>query len=291
MPVTATLFLVGGATIAAFPALCGFVSEWLLLQAMLHGLPSRDPTLALALPVGVGALALTGGLTALTFVKAAGIGLLGQARSDQAERATEVHRAQSVGTGILAALCLLFGVAPFLAIPAVIDAARTVTGSRVRAPLAGDLEVGLAGFHGILAPGLLALGLAVAVAVVASARRLAQRTSVRRTEAWGCGRELQSARMQYTATSFGEPLTRVFEDVLSPSRDLDVSPVAESRYYVEAATFHTSLDDAFERHAYRPIAGLLAWWGSVARRIPNGNIHRYLAFALGALIVVLVVLG
>ena len=40
MPVTGTLFLVGGLAMAALPVLCGFVSEWLLLQAMLHGLPS-----------------------------------------------------------------------------------------------------------------------------------------------------------------------------------------------------------------------------------------------------------
>jgi formate hydrogenlyase subunit 3/multisubunit Na+/H+ antiporter MnhD subunit len=70
MPFTGSLFVVGGLTIAALPPLCGFVSEWLLLQAMLHGLPSSDPSLAIALPVGVGVLALTGGLTALTFVKA-----------------------------------------------------------------------------------------------------------------------------------------------------------------------------------------------------------------------------
>jgi hypothetical protein len=97
--------------------------------------------------------------------------------------------------------------------------------------------------------------------------------------------------MEYTATSFGEPLTRVFEDVLRPSHDLDVSHVAESRYYVEAARFHTSLDDAFERHGYRPAFVGLGRWGALARRVPNGSIHRYLAFGLVALIVVLVVVG
>jgi len=79
--------------------------------------------------------------------------------------------------------------------------------------------------------------------------------------------------------------------VLSPSHDLDVSHVAESRYYVEAATFHTSLDDAFERHLYATAAGGLRWWGTLARRVPNGSVHRYLAFGLVALIVVLVVVG
>jgi formate hydrogenlyase subunit 3/multisubunit Na+/H+ antiporter MnhD subunit len=291
MPVTGSLFLVGAGAIAALPPLCGFVSEWLLLQALLHGLPSSDPSLAIALPVGVGVLALTGGLTALTFVKAAGIGLLGRPRGTQAAEAGEVPRSMWAGAGVLATLCLVFGVAPSLVVPAVLDAARAVTASRVPGPLVRGWDVGLLGARGVLAPGLLALGLLVAVVLVAGVRSALQRAAVRRTEAWGCGREMQTARMQYTATSFGEPLTRVFEDVLTPAHDLDVSHVAESRYYVEAATFHTSLDDAFERHGYRHAASGLAWWGRLARRVPNGSVHRYLAFGLAALVVVLVVLG
>ena len=97
--------------------------------------------------------------------------------------------------------------------------------------------------------------------------------------------------MEYTATSFGEPLTRVFEDVLTPSHDVDVSHVAESRYYVEAATFHTSLDDAFERRFYDPANQVLRRWGAVARKVPNGSVHRYLAFGMVALVIVLVVVA
>jgi hypothetical protein len=83
----------------------------------------------------------------------------------------------------------------------------------------------------------------------------------------------------------------VFEDVLNPSRDVDVSHIAESRYYTEAAVIHSSLEDSFERHVYRPAERRLEHWGAVARRVPNGSVHRYLAFGLVALIVVLVVLG
>ncbi len=191
----------------------------------------------------------------------------------------------------MATLCLVFGVAPFLVIPSVVDAARSVTRARISDPLVGGWQVGLGGVHGALAPGLLAAALVVAVTLAAGARRVLQRAPARRTQAWGCGRELQTATMEYTATSFGEPLTRVFEDVLRPAHDLDVTHVAESRYYVEVATFHTSLDDAFERHAYRPASVGLGWWGALARRVPNGSIHRYLGFGLVALIVVLVVVG
>jgi hypothetical protein len=197
----------------------------------------------------------------------------------------------SVGAGVLATLCLVFGVAPFLVIPAVTDAARSVTGIRIPDPLARGWQLGLSGVHNVLAPGLLAGALVAAVALVALIRWLIQPRTVRIAEAWGCGRELSTARMEYTATSFGEPLTRVFEDVLSPSHDVDFSHVAESRYYVEAATFHTSLDDAFERRFYEPANRGLRRWGVIARRVPNGSVHRYLAFGMVALIVVLVIVA
>ena len=291
MPVSGPIFLVGGLAIAALPPFCGFVSEWLLLQSMLHGLPSGDVAIAVAMPIGVGVLALTGGLTAFTFTKAIGIGLLGLPRTQDAERVGEVGRPMWIGAGLLAVLCLVFGVAPFLVIPSVVDAAGAVPGLHLAGALTRGWNVALPGVPGMLAPGLVAIGLVGFGGLVALGRHLVQQRPVRLTEAWGCGRELQTARMEYTATSFGEPLTRVFEDVLSPARDVDVSHLAESRYYTEAAVIHTTIDDAFERRVYRPADRMLVRWGAVARRVPNGSVHRYLAFGLVALIVVLVVLA
>ena len=291
MPVTGSVFLVGGLAMAALPVLCGFVSEWLLLQSMLHGLPSKDPAVAVAMPVGVGVLALTGGLAACTFVKAAGIGLLGLPRTEAAARAREVGPAMTGGSGVLAALCVLLGVAPFLVLPAVIDAANGVLGRRGPDPLVRGWQVGLSGVHGVLAPGILAAVLCAAVGTVALVRAAVEPGPVRVAEAWGCGRELQTARMEYTATSFGEPLTRVFEDVLAPSHDVDISHVAESRYYVEAATVHTSTDDGFERRLYAPAQRALRRFGTAARSVPNGSVHRYLAFGLVALVLVLVLVA
>ncbi len=291
MPMSGPIFLVGGLAIAALPPFCGFVSEWLLLQSMLHGLPSDDVAIAVAMPIGVGVLALTGGLTAFTFTKAIGIGLLGLPRSQDAGRADEVGRPMWIGAGLLALLCLVFGVAPFLVIPSVVDAAGAIPGLHLAGALTRGWNVALPGVPGMLAPGLVAIGLVGFGGLVALGRRLVQQRPVRLTEAWGCGRELQTARMEYTATSFGEPLTRVFEDVLSPARDVDVSHLAESRYYTEAAVIHTTIDDAFERRVYRPADRMLERWGAVARKVPNGSVHRYLAFGLVALIVVLVVLA
>ena len=97
--------------------------------------------------------------------------------------------------------------------------------------------------------------------------------------------------MQYTATSFAEPLQRVFEDVLRPDRDLDVSHLAESRYFEDAVRYHTRIDDAVERGAYRPLTVLTARWGELARRAQNGSMHRYVGYGFAALVLLLVALA
>ena len=97
--------------------------------------------------------------------------------------------------------------------------------------------------------------------------------------------------MQYTATSFAEPLQRVFDDVLRPVHDLDVSHLAESRYFEDAITYHSRVDDAIERGVYRPVIGAVRRWGQVARHAQNGSVHRYLGYGFAALVVILVVLS
>lgn len=148
----------------------------------------------------------------------------------------------------------------------------------------------LAGVAGSLSPLLLAGALTVGVALALAGLRAAGAHRRRRVaENWGCGRTLQTARMEYTATSFAEPLQRVFDDVLRPDRDVVVDHRVESSYYVEAIHFRQGIDDAFDTRLYRPVVGAVQWWGERARNLQNGSVHRYLAYALGALIAVLVV--
>jgi len=137
---------------------------------------------------------------------------------------------------------------------------------------------------------VIAVGLVAAVVVVlAGLRALGSPRARRPAENWACGRTVQTARMEYTATSFAEPLQRVFDDVLRPDLDVDVSHAAESRYHVDAVRYRQGIHDAIETQLYRPLVGAVGAWGRFARRLQNGSIHRYLGYALGAVLVILVV--
>jgi NADH:ubiquinone oxidoreductase subunit 5 (subunit L)/multisubunit Na+/H+ antiporter MnhA subunit len=293
MPVTGIVFLVGALSVAVLPPFNGFIGEWLLLQGLLHGLPTSNTSVVISISVAVATLALTGGLTVAAFVKATGIGFLGRPRSDEATAAHEVAITMRVGAGALAALCLVLGLVPMLVLPAIERAAASTGQVHATSVTSGWVSLHLLGLRGVLAPSLLAAGLASAALVVIVIRRIAHRRrnawpAVNPVEPWGSGRKLQTARMQYTATSFGEPLLRVFDDVIRPSRDLDVSHLVESRYYIERIAYRTSNDDVIERQFYRPFIAGVRRWGQRARWLQNGSVRRYLAYGFVALVIVLV---
>lgn len=288
LPATAALFTVGSLAIAGLPPLNGFVSEWALLQSLVRA-GGRDPAvLGLTMPVAVGVVALTAGLAAATFVKAVGTGMLALPRSPAAERAAESPAPMAVGMALLASGCVTLGLLPWLVASALGRATRAA-GAPGEPFGEGVAQLRLAGGNGVMSPILIAVALMVAIVVVIGAvRALGAARARRRVENWGCGRVLQTARMEYTATSFAEPLQRVFDDVLHPEHDVDVTHAAESRWYVEGVRYRTSIVDAVDRRAYQPLIRLAEAWGDRARALQNGSVHRYLAYGFGALIVVLV---
>jgi hydrogenase-4 component B len=118
MPLTALGFLAGTLSIAALPPFNGFVSEWLTLQTVLRSaeLSSTLEKIVFAL-CGAG-LALTAALAVTCFVKVFAMSFLGMRRLEKSKRLTEAGPTALAPMGILAALCLAFGVLPTYVIPA-----------------------------------------------------------------------------------------------------------------------------------------------------------------------------
>lgn len=91
MPWTAGAFLIGCLAISAMPPLNGFISEWYTYQS-LFSLTRVDAIIPrLAGPIAIVMLAITGALAAMCFVKVYGVSFCGNARSEKADHAREVH--------------------------------------------------------------------------------------------------------------------------------------------------------------------------------------------------------
>ena len=289
MPVTALAFGVGALGAAALPVTAGFMAEWALLQSLIHGARPEDRLVAVAMPVAVAVVALTAGLALLTFVKAYGIAFLARPRSEGAAAAHE-DGAWTMRPAMLvsAAAVLALGLVPGLAAEAVTRAGGVAGVGRV-----GGAGLELSGVGAQLDPiALSVMAALLAVPVLFVSRAAARRRPRRQVElAWGCGGVRVSPRMQYTATSYAEPLARVFDDALRPERDIEVTHTSESRYLVERVAFRQRLDDVVEERSYRPVVRLADRVGLAARRLQNGSIHRYLGYSFVALVAVLVLVA
>ena len=296
MPATTALVGFGALAAASLPPGNGFVSEWLLLQGLIHslvGVGSPGVIVAVTMPLAVGVVALTAGLGVVTYVKAFGVGFLARPRSTPAARAIESPRSMRVGMAVAALACAVLALAPTAAsrpLTRVIEVLPTV---RDRAPVGGnEVTLRLAGISGSMSPLLIALGLLGGIIVIVVLTRWAAGGLPRRSApVWGCGGSRLNPRMEYTATSFAEPLTRVFDNVLRPEQDLDVTHHVESQYLLESVRFRQRVPDRIESRLYPPVLAAASKWGEWARKMQNGSVHRYLAFGFVGLLVVMVVVG
>jgi hydrogenase-4 component B len=291
MPATTALFGVAALGASGLPLGAGFVSEWLLVQSLIHAAPQHNTVVALAAPLAVGAVALTAGLGVAAMVKAFGIGFLARARSVAAADAHEAPASMLAGMTLTATVCTVVAVAPLVVGPTL----RCVT---AELPVSGGprfLDYGaimrLPGVHGSIAPGLIVAALAVAMlaAVGLAGWRWWRRPDSVTRPLWACGANELTARMQYTATSFAEPLQRVFDDVLRPDTDIEVTHVAESRYLAEAVTYRAAIGDAIEDRCYPPVIRAVFMAAQLIRRAHTGSVHLYLAYGGFGVLVVLVV--
>ena len=290
MPWTAACFLVGSVAIAGLPPLNGFVSEWLTFQALLQNLSVRSPALNLVFALALAGLALTAGLAAACFVKAFGISFLALPRSEEAAHAHEVPAAMRTAMAALAVACAALGVGATLVVPVLAAvAADLMRGVRVPIAIFGGVTVRVSGDFASVSMLTVAAALAAALLLVVVGVRLAGASARPRVAAtWGCGRIVQTARMEYTATAFSNPFKRVFEFLYRPRKRLDLDVHPESRFFVRSIAYQSPTRSIFDDWLYVPLMTALRRTTATARAMQSGSANLYLAYILAALVVMLV---
>jgi hydrogenase-4 component B len=291
MPWTALFFLIGAAAISALPPLNGFVSEWLVFQALLGGAKLPTPEIAVLMPVAVGMLALTSGLAAACFVKAFGISFLAIPRSHEAEHAHESPRSMLIGMALLALACIVLGLGATVVVPALGGALAGLGGlPKTDMTFTMGLSLQTPGEFGQVSPLGIAVILVTMIGLAWLALRLARiNHSLRIGETWGCGRIGQTPRMEYTATAFAEPLRRVFAELYRPTKELTIDFHSESKYFVQSIEYRSGITPWFEQAVYAPFLHLVERLARQVRRLQSGSLHMYLLYMALALLGLLIV--
>jgi len=286
MPQTAVLTLVGALALAALPPLNGFPSEWLTFQLLVAGARRTTPELAIWLPLGLAGIALVAGLAAVSAVRLFGITFLALPRSREAAAAVEAAPSMRAAMAILALLALALGVAPIVALP---QLSTVVAGLGLPVTrLDVGRALGLPDLTGRLAPIALTLAFAGVALAVALAVRALSRAARRATgPVWNCGRLGQSARSEYTAAAFAEPLKRVFTGFYRPTEEVSVKVHPASRYFVRSITYHGGMVPWIDHTLYEPVVRAVQWTSQQALRAQTGSLQFYLALLPAALVALL----
>ena len=290
MPQTAFVFLVGCVAISALPPLNGFVSEWLTFQAILLSpdLPQWD--LKILVPAAGALLALSAALAAACFVKAFGVTFLGRPRTPAAASAGEVDRF-SLGTmRLFALICLLAGILPGVVIDALSPVVSALTGGTMPVQRAipwlsiVPVAVSRSSYNGLLVFVFIAASATLAAYAI---HRLASR-ALRRGPAWDCGFPEPSPATQYTASSFAQPIRRVFGAVVFAARETVDMPAPGD---LRPAHITVTIRDLIWDTLYAPIAGGVATAAERLNRFQFLTIRRDLSLVFAALIVLLTVVA
>jgi hydrogenase-4 component B len=290
MPLASFAFLVGCVAISALPPLNGFVSEWLTFQAILLSPALPQWALKILIP-GVGAvLALSAALAAACFVKAFGVTFLGRARSDAVARAGEADRFSLAAMFTLAALCLLAGILPGFVIDALSPLSQSLVDGRMpaQAPIAWLAIVPVSESRSSYDGVLVFLFIAISALLTATAiHRLASRR-LRRAPAWDCGFPVPTPVTQYSATSFAQPIRRVFGTVFFAARESIAMPPPGD---MAAASLAVSVRDLIWDEIYAPLARGVAAAADRLNALQFLTIRRYLSLVFALLVLLLLVLA
>ena len=271
MPWTGIAFLTGAVAVAGLPPLNGFASEFLIYLGAFEGATSLGNAGAVPALVVIAGLAMIGGLAAACFTKAFGVAFLGEPRSEHAAHAREVGPAMRLPMQLLAASCVVIGVASPALVGALAPVLTEVTGLPSASVQAQVMRT--AGPLGSVTG--CALGLLALVVVVLSLRgRLLRGRPVGEVVTWDCGYLQPSPRMQYTASSFAQPLTELFGLLLGTRHRLS----RPEGFFPEAASLSTETPDICRERVYRPVfsglgRGLLAF-----RWLQHGRVQLYILY-------------
>ena len=191
-------------------------------------------------------LAVIGGLAAACFTKAFGIVFLGEPRHDPALLGHEIGWGMRIPMLLLALGCLSIGLLASRIISAMNPVIANITGL-----LKNDIDIHLSvvtlplqRVTALSCIFILTLGLLIALR-----RRLLSGRTAGQSNTWDCGFLRPTARMQYTASSYAQPITAMFGFFLQTHRKFH----APEGLFPANAGLHTHTDDVFFQSLFRPL--------------------------------------
>jgi formate hydrogenlyase subunit 3/multisubunit Na+/H+ antiporter MnhD subunit len=281
MFVTSVTFLIGAVAICGIPPLNGFISEFLIYTGSFKGLITKQLNLAAASIIIIGSLALIGGLALACFTKVYGIIFLGEPRSRHAVNVKESSRIMLIPMIVLAGLCAFIGLFSSVMLNGIKQCISEISGiepavvSLQILPLSGVLtNVSIAAF---------CLFGAIAVLLIIRKKMLSAE-KIKIAPTWGCGYARPDTKMQYTASSFAQPLVDTFKMILRTKKTTEQI----RKLFPSKGQFESSTPEVSREYLYEPIYKAVYLMLGRLRWLQQGNIQLYILYIAITLIVLII---
>jgi hydrogenase-4 component B len=279
MPSTAFCFFIGSIAICGLPPLNGFMSEFFVYVAGFNGLRSSHiPVFALAAVI-MASLALIGGLAVACFTKAFGTVFLGEPRTSVSAR-HEAGMFMKVPMYVLCGLCFIIGLGFWLFAPLLAGPVAAVSSIP-----SADAAATISRFTGSLAGISMVCGIFLLVVLAAYLwrKRLLSNKQVTSSPTWDCGYSAPSPSMQYTSSSFAQPIVSFFRLVLFPKQETR-TPASP---FPKGWSFHSHVPDLLLDNMYIPAFKSVGRVLSKLRWLQGGKVHIYVLYIAITIIVLL----
>ena len=214
MPHTSILFLVAALAICGLPPLNGFVSEFLIYSGLFNGLKTGNMVSMLSLLISVFGLVIIGGLALLCFTKAFGAVFLGNSRHHFPHPPTESSAGKLIPMYMVMGLILAIGLCPNFFLGMLSEPLKLFT-DKLSLSAEAAYTVTNTGYT-MMYIGWCSTGLIVLTGIIFFIRKkITAQKSVAVTPTWSCGYVGNTAKMQYSASSFVRTYRKLAEPLLS----------------------------------------------------------------------------
>ncbi|HOP64776.1 MAG TPA: proton-conducting transporter membrane subunit [Spirochaetota bacterium] len=287
MPYTAFAFLIGAMAISALPPLNGFVSEWFTYQSLIQAAIGAGFSGTLIFTMAIVALALTGVLAVMCFVKVYSVIFTGTPRDENIwDKAKESPVLMVAGMFVLVTACIALGLGAPYAASKIVGVITYITGSGL------DVAAGItvkSGTGSIVSPFLISVIFVsmLFVPVIFTMIFKDSTSTTRMTKPWACGAKYTS-RMQITAS----PFTGFLRQTMNWLYRSDVH-FKETNGYFGKIEYSSHARDIWWDIIYTPIIKGFSGLARMLNVIQNGRMQIYASYVLImlALFIILAIFG
>jgi len=282
-------------SLAAMPPMAGFVSEWYVFQTVFQGFHLASLASRLVAAIAGAGLALTVAIALATFIKAIGIGLLGDSRgqadaaADQPEFAADTRSRLAFAVGLCGLLVLALAVGMPLWLGALRQAVQTATGSSAAVMMRDGWDlVPLSIKFAFISPSKLVIAMPL-LALLPLLLLLLSRKACRRVPVWYGGHVPLPGRAATTALAFSNALRTFYSFIYRPTEEIGREAAPESNgqpYFTRRLSFRHDVAPIFGPCLFAPLERFVRWLAGRIRRLQSGNLNAYLA-AIGMVLLII----